>query len=100
MLPCRPGHLNFQTAQYTHPSLFSITAELFAASYAERSPPEPQQHPRAHHFVSRPGAFALEAVELPPVVNGDKQLPEPQQDGADQHHAADDCQHDGHSAGG
>lgn len=55
---------------------------------------------QAHHFISGTGTFALESVELPPVVDGDEQLPERQQDDANQHHAANHCQHDGHSAGG
>lgn len=80
----------FPRAQHTHSSLCFPSLQLFAA----------QQPPSAHHFISRPRTFALESVELPPVVNGDEQLPEPQQDGANQHHAADDSQHNGHGTGG
>lgn len=89
---------------HLHPSClppFSLTAELFAASASQQPPHTPAAPlPQAHHFVSGPGTFALESVELPPVVDGDEQLPERQQDDADQHHAANHRQHDRHGAGG
>lgn len=82
------------TAQgHAHPSflpLFCMAADCLSASASMTAPCTPAAPaPWAHHLVSGPGALALESVKLPSVVNGDEQLPEPQQDDADQHHAAD-----------
>lgn len=81
-------------ACHPSPSLFCCQG-IPTAPHTPAAPP-----PQAHHFISGTGTFALESVELAPVVDGDEQLPESQQDDANQHHAANHCQHDGHSTGG
>lgn len=53
-----------------------------------------------HHFITGPGALALELGKLSTVVDGDEQFPDGQECHSNQEDAANHSQQDGHGIGG
>lgn len=86
----------------------TILSSLFVALIECSQPLAPGSKPAAslfypsptHHFITGPGALALELGKLSTVVDGDEQFPDGQECHSNQEDAANHSQQDGHGIGG